>query len=508
MRIKVFIILTAIFSVAACGLCEENPIFDKDAFIASANAKKTLELGMVDCVAMALKNNSEINVKRISTHIEDANVMIQKARFEPDLSFDFTVEDNTDLSSSFFSAVGTTKTRTGKFNFGYAEKLVTGTMLNLNFYNTRTRTNTGLQTMNPTFDSEAELTITQPLLKGFGILVNKADFLIAKNNRLRSTQDLALEIMRVLTDVKAGYYNLLYYQELYKIAEASLERIQSLHEILMERYSKGASSDVELLESEAEVARSGAELLAAEASLKLAEDSLKLITNIVDNPEYWNAAVTLLNRPEYERREADLVESIKKAFDHRPDYEAAKIDLRNKDISIVVNRNGMLPTMDLIASYGLNGLDKVYEKDLAHVGGGKYEDWVLGVKVTMPLGSGEEKGKYEKSKLDKRQALINFKRLEQRIILEVRDAVRKVDIKYRMLEASTKAKEAREREYEAQEQRFKAGLVSTHDILDYAERLSRAEAGQIKGIIDYNISLIELAKAEGMTLVEENVKIE
>jgi OMF family outer membrane factor len=126
----------------------------------------------------------------------------------------------------------------------------------------------------------------------------------------------------------------------------------------------------------------------------------------------------------------------------------------------------------------------------------------------MPLGSGEEKGKYEKSKLDKRQALINFKRLEQRIILEVRDAVRKVDIKYRMLEASTKAKEAREREYEAQEQRFKAGLVSTHDILDYAERLSRAEAGQIKGIIDYNISLIELAKAEGMTLVEENVKIE
>ena len=33
----------------------------------------------------------------------------------------------------------------------------------------------------------------------------------------------------------------------------------------------------------------------------------------------------------------------------------------------------------------------------------------------------------------------------------------------------------RRKNYEAQETRFRAGLVSTHDILDYQEKLARAE---------------------------------
>ncbi|MBI5143490.1 MAG: TolC family protein, partial [Candidatus Omnitrophica bacterium] len=268
------------------------------------------------------------------------------------------------------------------------------------------------------------------------------------------------------------------------------------------------ASNVDLLESEAELARANQALLAQEATMKLAEDNLKLITNLVDDPELWNADIMLLDELSYKKEEVRLSDTIKKAFDYRPDYEAAKIDLKNKEISVVFNKNGMLPIVDLTGSYGLNGLGKNYEKDLGHIGGGKYPDWVIGVKVSMPLGSDEEKGRYEKSKLEKAQALINFKRLEQKIILEVRDAVRNVKIRYRVLEASSIAKEAEGKNYEAQETRFSAGLVSTLDILTYQERLSKANANYIKSVIDYNISLIELARTEGVTLMNDNIRIE
>lgn len=506
-RIGSILIIIALM-VPQAGLAQEVPSFDKEAFIASSGIKKTLDLGLVDCVAMALKNNSEINVKRIDPRIEDTNILIQKAKFEPELSFDFTMEDNTELSPTTLTGTGALKTRTGTFDFGYDQTLVTGTEIAVDFYNTRTWSNSLIQALNPEFDSAAAITVTQPLLKGFGIVVNKADFLIAKNNRQKSDKDFVQEVIRVLTEVKRSYYNFQYSQEQYKTAETSLARVNSLYEINKERYAKGLASDVDLLQSEADVARAEEMLAAAEGILKAAEDGLKFITNLVDDPEYWNAAITLLEGIVYEKREVELPVSLRDAFNYRPDYEAAKIDLRSKDISVVYYKNNLLPTMDLVGTYGLNGLAKTYEKDLGHIGGGHYPDWSVGVSVKVPFFNDEEKGKYQKATLDKEKALISFSRLEQKIILEVRDAVRETDIKYKMLESSIKVKAAEQKNYAAQVERFKAGLVSTNDMIDYQDRLTRAEVNFIKSVVDYNISLIDLAKAKGTTLVDDHITIE
>jgi outer membrane protein TolC len=77
-----------------------------------------------------------------------------------------------------------------------------------------------------------------------------------------------------------------------------------------------------------------------------------------------------------------------------------------------------------------------------------------------------------------------------------------------MLEASKKSMEAQAKNYEAQETRFRAGLVSTHDILNHQERLALAELSYIRSIVEYNVKLIELAKAKGVTLIEDNIRVE
>ncbi len=503
------IAITIIFTFLSSNIRAENiPTFDKDAFIASASVSKALEIGMVDCVAMALKNNSEILVKQISPRIEDANVLIQKATFEPRLSFDWTMEDNTDLTSFTLIGRNPEKTKTAIFDFGYDQKFVTGTNLAIDFLNTRTASNSLIQNPNPMFDSEAQVVITQPLLKGFGIAVNKADFLIAKNNKAKSQYEFIQEVINVLTKTKKTYYGFQYTQEQYKVAKTSLERVEDLLYINKERYGKGLASNIDVVESEAEVARMEEAVYTSISMMKSAEDDLKYITNLVDEPELWNANIVLLEKLDYEKKDVDLIQSILTAFEHRPDYEAAKIGLKNKDISVVVYKNNMLPTMDLVGSYGLNGMDKVYEKDLAHIGGGKYQDWSIGLSVKLPIFSDEEKGKYDKAKLEKARALLEFQRLEQKIILEVRNAVRDVDIKYKILEASKKSMESERLNYEAQETRFRAGLVSTLDIVTYQERLARAEVNYAKGVIDYNIAFLELARMEGMTLINDNIKVE
>jgi outer membrane protein TolC len=508
---KTIAIVTALaFAQAPAYAADEIARFDKASYIASMAAPTKLEIAMVDCVAMALKKNSEIQIKKIVPRIEDANVKIQSGKFDPNLYLDFLMEDNTDNSDNPLFGPNPTKVRTNTLNFGYDQTLITGTKFELDFDTTRTRSNydTDFQAINPVFDSFAYATVTQPLMRGFGIIVAQADFLIAKNNKLKSVQDFTQDVMNTLSDVKKAYYDFQYAQEQYATAVVSLKRVEDLYQIIKEKYSKGLASNVDILESESEVARFEQAVASSEGEMKRAEDNLKFITNLVDDEDLWNSDIVLLDKISYEKKEIDVLDSFDKAFTHRPDYEAAKIGLKNRDISVIYNKNGMLPVVDLVGSYGFNGLAKTIEKDLGILGSGQYQDWSIGVNVKVPLGNDKAKGDYQKSKLEKEQALLAFKRLEQKIILEVRNAHREVEIRLRIVDASIKNKEAATKNYEAQEARFRAGLVSTHDIIDYQERLARAEVNYAGSVIDYNKAIVDLAKAEGMMLVYDNITID
>lgn len=509
-KIMVAVILASILAPSSYAYANDWAQFEKDAYISSMQSRKVLKIGLVDCVAMAMKDNSEIQVREIAPKIEDANVKTAYGKFDPSLGFDFSMEDNTDNSDNPLFGPNPTKLRTNSFGFGYDQTLISGTKLALDFDTTRNRSNYSerVQAVNPVFDSFATVTVTQPLLRGFGLTVTQADLLIARNNKLKSLQDFEEEVIKILSDVKKAYYDYQYSREQYDTAVISLKRVQDLHEINKEKYAKGLASNVDLLQSESEMARFEQAVASAEGALKLAEDNLKFITNIVNDPALWNADIELIGSIGYEAKKADVLESLDKAFGNRPDYEAARIDLKNKDINVVYYKNGTLPIVDVVGSYGFNGLAKTFEKDMGVLGSGMYEDWSIGVNVTMPLGNDDAKGKYQKSLLEKRQAIISFKRLEQRIILEVRNAVRDVGIKLRVLDASRKNKDAEIKNYEAQSARFKAGLVSTHDIIDFQEKLARAEVNYAASVIEYNKSLIELARAEGMTLAYDNIKIE
>ncbi len=509
-RVIIIMISAALLAQPFLADAQEIVNYDKNAYMVSMETRKILKIAMVDCVAMALKNNSEIQLKKIAPKVEDANVKISYSKFDPTLSFDYLMEDDTDNSDNPLFGPNPTKVRTNLINFGYDQTLISGTRLAIDFDTTRTRSNynNSFQAINPVFDSFASLTVTQPLMRGFGFTVTQADFLIAKNNKLRSLQDFKDGVMKTLTDVKKAYYDFQYSQEQYSTAVVSLKRVEDLHLINKEKYAKGLASNVDLLQSESETARFEQAVASAEGVMKRAEDDLKYITNLVNDEALWNSDIELLDVISYEKHKIDIIDSLDKSFSYRPDYEAARIDLKSKDISVVYYKNGTLPIVDLVGSYGFNGLAQQFEKDMGILGSGMYQDWTIGVSVKMPLENLDAKGKYEKSKLEKEKALISFKRLEQKIILEVRNAVRDVDIRYRVLEASIKNKESEIKNYEAQSARFRAGLVSTHDIIDFQEKLARAEVNYAASVIDYNKALIDLAKVEGMMLINDNIKID
>ncbi len=479
---------------------------EKTLFIASGVQDRILKIGLVDCILYSLKNNKDILIKKIEPKLKEDDVKIAKAAFEPTLTSEFNVHDNTEIASSLLEGAEKFNSQDTNFNVGVSGKLTTGTKYNVEFLNERYKSDSEYQIYNPYYAAEPKITITQPLFRNFGVAVNTADIMIAKNNQMVSGENLANTVMEIISKAKTAYYNYIFYLEKYAIDKLSLERANNLLEINKARYAKGLISSVDLLETEAAAAEREKTVLSAEASLKKAEDDLKLVTGLVDDPEVWNAKIEMIDSPEFVQQEVDLLKSLQGAFEYRPDYKAELISLKNRDIKITKEKNTLLPSLDLVGSFGLNGLGKDYQSALGKVNS-DYQDLSVGVKFSLPWG-GAERAKYDQSKLEKAQALLTFKQLEQNIILDVRDKVRLAKTQYRQVEVAKLSKEKEAQNYEAQKERYSTGHVSTHDILDYQDKLSQSELDYIQALIDYNISLINLDKSVGITLAKNDIKIE
>ena len=506
--ILVFTLGSSLCYAGGVAVKKEVAGFDKEAFISSAKEKKVLQIGLVDCIAFALKNNSEIKIKRIEPKIKEDDVRIEKSDFEPTLNLDATYGDSKRQStlSSLFGPSTTTST-TAQFNAGIEGEFITGTKYNLDFKNTKYKSNSSVQVLNPYYQSDAVVTITQPLLKGAGIIVNKADIIIAQNNKGKSVEEFKNEVMDILSKTKIAYYDYIFFIRRHKIASIYLDWTRQLLDIVKARYAKGEASSVDVIELESAVAEREKDLVFYESALKKSEDELKFITNLVDDENLWNAEIEPIDQPELLIQKADLVKSLEDAFQYRPDYIAKKIELKSKDIKVQVAKNALFPTVDLVGSLGLNGLGDKYREALNKIDDRDYRDWSVGVEISIPWGGGD-RADFNKKKLEKMQELLALKRLEQNIILDVRDKVREIDIQYRQVEATKLVVEKQTENYAAQEKRYKAGELNTHDLLDYRFRLELAKLQHLKALIDYNIALINLDKAQGLTLVKNDITLE
>ncbi len=482
-----------------------TPGFDKAAFVAGASNPVTLRIGRVDCLVYALRNNTGLRIRRLDPILRTGDLAVARAAFEPSLVGSARLSDTRERSTTLLSS-NVAHTRQADASVEVAGRLPAGTRYSLGLFGDRLDTSSSFQTLNPAYHLEPGLTLTQPLFRGAGSAVNRAAIRLAATNLKVSEATLRDTAMDVVSRTLAAYYELYDARTRFQIEDDALSRTEHLLEINRTRYAKGLISSVDLLETETAVAARRKTMIEAEARRALAEDTLKLVTNLADDPALWNARIELLDDPELGVQRVDLAASLERAFSNRPDYAAMTLSLANRDIAIQLARNDRLPTVDLIGSLGLNGVDGSFD-GAADSLSTDYKDWMIGVQVTVPWGSGT-RAAYTQRQWEKVQALLELKRLEQAIVFDVRDRVRAVDIQFRQTEAARLASDLEQRTHDAQQARYAAGEVSTHDMLDYQNRLASARRDYIKALMDYQVALIRLDQAEGTTLAKHEITLE
>ena len=480
----------------------------------------SIVLSLKDAIIRTLSNNVSIAIESFNSKVKKETITESLSEFDATLGLELSTGRKTQQLASAFSSPNRMENDNDNWELSLAQKLVTGAGYQFDFTNNRNKTNSKTAGLNPSYSSEFQLSLTQPLLKNFGVDLNKRNIHIANNDVDISDYEFKTKVIDVVSDVENTYWDFIFSLRDLEVKQKSLERAKDFQKQVKAQVLVGIMAPIE-----SEVASREEFLLTAQDMIEDNQDKLKNILNIDFSSPEGLSPIYPSSQADVLAEDVDFNETIKMALANRPDYLGKKKELENKDILVKYQENQIYPSVDLVGSLGINGLSGEaititsgtfqgtsayggsYGTALTDALSTKYYDWELGVKFSYPLGNRSAKSKLSASRLEKAKLILDIKDLEKKIILEVRESVRQLKTDTKRIKAATVARKLSEEKLKAEEKKFEVGLSTSFNVLEFQEDLEEAQSNEIKTIIDYKQSRVRLRKTIASTLKHHDVTL-
>jgi outer membrane protein TolC len=409
-----------------------------------------------------------------------------------------------------------------------SQRLPLGGTVDFQLYNQKYETNRLTASVNPSLYSQARLTLTQPLLKNFGLTPTKREIYIATNNLKIAKHQLRDNIIALVYNVEEAYWNLVYAHQNLEATKMALKRANDLLRQNEIKVKVGSAAPIEILTAKAEVARNESLVIQAEKTIQTAEENLKRILNMSKE------SFTLIpsDKPEIKKITVDFNALLLEGLSNRPDIERAKLDLANYKIGVKYARNQMLPDLQLTATYYTTGQAGVFfdylknpvdpdfnaETDFAEVGqrsiwgslddafSNLYKNYNITLRLQIPLIFKKEKAELAQAKINLKRSLLNLKNVENTIHSEVREVIKELEANTKLVEADRIALELQGQRLRAEEKRLNVGLSTNFIVLDYQRQYADAETQALRSVIDYNMTLAKINRTLARTLKVYDIK--
>ena len=452
-------------------------------------------LTLRECIESALEHSLDIRIERINPSIGQWGVVYAQGVFDPALSGGVNYGENTEDS---------VRREQLQSQLGLGGKLPTGMQYGLTASDTRS---SGMLMSNFVYTGTAAISLTQPILKNFGLGSNTAQIRVARKSRQIASQQFIQQVITTISSVKNGYYELIFANEDYKAKLEDLNRAKALLAENRKRVEVGVLSPLDVTQAEAGVAEREEAVIIAERVIRDDENALKrLISQNV--MELRDVSFVPVDPLVTQMIETDVARSINTALEKRPDYLQAKYELERRNILVKYKRNQLWPEIDLQGSYGFNGSSTSGFHDFVdNTTSGNNPVWAIGVTVSVPLGNRQARATYRTAQLQEEQQLLNLKRLEQQIIVATDNAVRLVQSNLKRVEATRAASRLAEESLNAEQQKLRAGTSTSFLVLQAQAQLASSLSSEIRARADYNQSLTDLASTEGTTLEKNDVTL-
>ncbi len=527
-----------------------------------------LNLTLQDAVALALENNLDIAVQRYTPWIDQMNLLSARAgsrvNFDPNVTMNLNEVDQTvPVANPLISGVGVNTNAASSLtqhqtvgNFGYSQGFAPGTEVALTFNNTRTSSSASANVFNPSLQSTLGVSITQPLLNGFGFLPNERFIIEQKNNVKSGEWGFKTAVTNDVTTTTDDYWNLVYARQQVRVEQQTVSVDETLYNNNQKQLQIGTMAPLDVLTAQSQLASDRQALIVAQ-TLQL-EDETKLLNDITKNPQDpilkgvevvpttpIPTTDTVGNPP--------LDEAVEQAWAARPELQQIALQLKNDEVEVKVTKNALLPTLNLVGQYSTTGLGGVGKETtitangfvpnpnapiflngnpvpgefagvasntqtVTPVPGGITNAWdslihsrfptfQVGLQMTLPIRNRVAQANNGIAQLNQREEETLYQEQKNAIYLAVRNALIAVTQNRNAVAAASTARELAQQTFDDEQKKYQLGSSDSYTVALRSRDLTVAETTELQDEINLVESIVALDQAMGRTLEAHNITI-
>lgn len=475
---------------------------------ASARARfegvERVELTIEECRASALEHNLDLDVTLLNPAIAAEGLAQEEGRFESVFTLStLWTETDTPVSSELDSA----QQKFQIFEPGVRIPLRTGGTAEITLPFTRNETDNQFSTLNPAYTSDLEFSLSHNLMRGAGRRATMYPIRIASYELQISQAQTKGEVIRQLAAVDRSYWRLYAARAVLDVRLQQLELAQAQLDRAQRRFDAGDVAEIEVLRAQAGVADQLDAIINAQTLVLQQQRELKQVINMPGLDVGSTVHVATASPPDPARYEFERDELVAAAIENRMDLLELELRLAADLATADWSRNQALPLLALDYTYRVNGLGGSVGDTIESLQDNNFEDWSVGLRGELPMGNEERQSAVRRALVQRLQRLATRDAREQAISREVLDAIDSIESGWQRLIATRQSVILNTRALQAEERQFGVGGSTTTDILLAASNLGESQIAEIRAIVDYQVSQVDLAFATGTLLGADRVEI-
>jgi outer membrane protein TolC len=426
-----------------------------------------------------LKNDRMLNQRDA---IEQAELGVRLARNA------FTPKVVPNVLGSF----GQTDVNSQTYRVDVSQKLTTGTEVRLGV-GTSTAQIPGIPGVPASdihfYNADTTLTLSQPLLRGFGPTIARRPLTSAELHRADADRQKALAEQQVAVEVASAYYRVVAQQAFVDVARSSVDRARKLRDASEAKLDAGLVSQLDVLRAQQLASQAEIQFFDAQAAIEDAREQLLFLMGRRAGEPFEVAG----DIPKV----AETVEpaaAIATAIEHRLDLKSLAASGADAERQVSFARNQLLPQFDV--NFALTRRETANSFP-SSFGLDRFQ-FATFFTIAMPVDRTAQLVDYQNAIIERDRRKREAATLERQIADGVRRAIRERDRLLRSLVAAETAAEIGRKEVEVAQLRYERGLSNNLDVVTAESNLLAAESRRISALADSAVARLSLRAMLGI----------
>lgn len=426
--------------------------------------------------------------------------------FDPDISIGASFDRSTSpLNTRQVAGVDVVTAPSTAVLMRFEKSFATGFSFNVSFNSQRQSSTQQFLLFNPAYTSRLSVAMYQPLLRGFGLALNRRFISLAKNDAEISRKIFEQAATTDLVNAQNAYWDLVGARKSVEAAQEALNAAQRLYENTVQQEQQGVSAPLDVTQSRSATAGSRRDLIIAQTTEKTRELQLKALISKSLNPLSDLEVVTADPLPEPNDSEIPTVQqALQDALSHRPELAQADVTLRNQRIAVAYTKDFLRPSFGVYALYAstalTSGIGPMLRQAWQTV---PFPEYAAGFSFSISLRNRSAQADNIRAQLELQQQQASRVRTENQIRVDVETAVTVLTQAKAQVEAAKPAVEASKAALDAETTKLRTGISTPYLVIQFERDYVAAQSQEIQAQANYAKARVQLDRVRG-TLLEHN----